>query len=468
MNGGLIVHSARISVLRRSLTASSVPWGSFVAASILFTAATGCSAQPAEQASDTPTPALSDRDARVESPEALEEMRHYLSDRIRPEHVRQSFQQPSGGWVDCVLANQQPGMRDTGEELLTPPPSPFSDETTSNLPSPAQHDEAFLAEDRAGRESGQACPDGTIPVRRVSIEVLVRFRTLSHFLRKQSARAAGEAPQYAPTANGPTGLHQYAHAANWNVTNLGAASWLNVWTPTVAAAGEFSLSQLWVTRGAGAGLQTLEAGWQVAPSYFGDARPHLFIYSTSDGYTTNAGGCYNLDCGRFVQTNTSIVVGGALSASRSGGAQYDIRLMYAYDAGTKAWWLWIRRGATTTTDTAIGYYRASLFNSGGLGGASPHASTVDFGGEIIDDRSMHASHTGTDMGAGAYPATGYGYSAYHRNAVYRGADGAWRNAALTRDVDDSYCYDLAGPALDSGGWNTYFYFGGPGNNVNCR
>lgn len=432
---------------------------------LLALAAPGCAVDepPAGQpASVSPAP-----DAQVESWEALDQMQRYVEDRVRPEHVRHAFRQPSGTWVDCVLVEQQPALRDTGERLLPTPASP-SEEALSPEPSPERAgaeeepdgDEAFLSGTVDQDGAARACPKGTIPVRRVQLADVARFRRLEHYFRKHGAAPA---PAY-----GPTEEHQYAHAANWSVSNLGAASWMNVWAPAVAKAGEFSLSQLWVTRGSGATLQTLEAGWQVAPGYFGDSKAHLFIYSTSDGYTTNGGGCYNLDCNRFVQTSTSVVIGGALTPSVAGGKQYAIRLLYAYDAGTKAWWLWARKSTAATTDTAIGYYRPALFHATGLGGTSPRAATIDFGGEIIDDRTLHAGHTTTDMGAGTYPASGNGRAAYQRNAMVKGTDGTWKNASLTRAVDNRYCYDLAGPSSDPAGWGTYFYFGGPGYGTNCQ
>ena len=47
----------------------------------------------------------------------------------------------------------------------------------------------------------------------------------------------------------------------------GAKASMNVWTPQVTDAYEFSLSQIWVISGSfGNDLNTIEAGWQVSTS----------------------------------------------------------------------------------------------------------------------------------------------------------------------------------------------------------
>src|SRR5204862_7792173 len=106
-------------------------------------------------------------------------------------------------------------------------------------------------------------------------------------------------------------------------------------------ANEFSLSQLWVTGGAGAGLQTAEAGWQKYPMMYGDGNPHLFIYYTTADYASqgNGAGCYNLTCTGFVQTNSSVLISGALSpVSVAGGLQGESQIAFIRNASEPLAW----------------------------------------------------------------------------------------------------------------------------------
>ncbi|XP_048622833.1 uncharacterized protein LOC111206328 [Brassica napus] len=107
----------------------------------------------------------------------------------------------------------------------------------------------------------------------------------------------------------------------------GAKASINVWAPQVQNQYEFSLSQIWIISGSfGNDLNTIEAGWQVSPELYGDNYPRFFTYWTNDAY--QATGCYNLLCSGFVQTNSQVAIGAAISPSSSfKGGQFDITLL---------------------------------------------------------------------------------------------------------------------------------------------
>jgi hypothetical protein len=107
----------------------------------------------------------------------------------------------------------------------------------------------------------------------------------------------------------------------------GAKASINVWAPKVSTASEFSLSQIWVIAGSfGNDLNTIEAGWQVSPQLYGDNSPRFFTYWTTDAYQTT--GCYNLLCSGFIQTNSRIAMGAAISPTSAYNAgQFDISLL---------------------------------------------------------------------------------------------------------------------------------------------
>jgi hypothetical protein len=64
----------------------------------------------------------------------------------------------------------------------------------------------------------------------------------------------------------------------------------------------------------------------VSPQLYGDNSPRFFTYWTTDAYQTT--GCYNLLCSGFVQTNSRIAMGAAISpTSGYKGGQFDISLL---------------------------------------------------------------------------------------------------------------------------------------------
>lgn len=236
---------------------------------------------------------------------------------------------------------------------------------------------------------------------------------------------------------------------------------MNIWNPYVELSSEFSLSQLWVARGgddAATLKQTVEAGWQVCPSRYGDSNARLFIYFTTDNY--GSGGCYNLDCTGFVQTSNLVMLGGSFATySSHNGSQYELNLLLFKDLGNGSWWLRFE-------DTWLGYWPRELFNADGL---ADHAGKIAIGGEILDDRSG-GRHTATDMGSGWGPAYGFGHSAYQRAIQYVQTGTAYpQDPSFTAHFDSANCYGLSSFAYSSdASWGRYFYFGGGGYNANCE
>jgi hypothetical protein len=242
---------------------------------------------------------------------------------------------------------------------------------------------------------------------------------------------------------------------------------LNVWDPNPGP-GVFSLSQLWITAGAGNRLQTIESGWQVYPDLYGDRLPHLFIFFTNNNYADGSG-WYNLNKPPgaqlgFVQYDTpaarSWVIGGALSSSGVGlstvdGPQVNVVMQWQRDASTGNWFLYLGRDGGALD--AIGYYPQGLFLSGPLTSA---ADTVDFGGEVA---SVTRSTTTGEMGSGQPASSGAKRAAYQDHVFFvpTSGDGHLQPAALTAMVDtsDSSFYSVVVRSAEAGE-RAYFYFGG--------
>lgn len=421
--------------------------------------------------------ALAQDRGRVKNRAEWAKMQRYVHERVDPKSIRESFRSPSGDDVDCVDINRQPALRRPGMEGHKVQLAPNTTELKVGDDAKAKGRDN-LGEGSPGEQRLQkarrSCPKGSVPIRRLTENIMKNFRSLEDFRRKipdyvGDSRGRGKdkgdldtepGEEFEQPRTGSSSKHQYAHARR-TVDNWGAESIINLWRPYTERSSEFSLSQIWVTRGSGSDLETVEVGWQKYRDLYGDWRPRLFIYFTPDNYGRNGGGtkgCYNLTCDAFVQVNNSVYIGGAFNNySSTDGTQYWIKILWYKDGTTGNWWL--RYG-----DTWVGYYPRSLFDSKGL---RDKGAVVDFGGEIVDYQK-DSRHTHTDMGSGAFPYLGWRKAAFQRSLRYVDTNNYYRKATgLSASVSDRWCYDID-LKNSTGSWGAYFYFGGSGYNTYCK
>jgi hypothetical protein len=333
----------------------------------------------------------------------------------------------AGTTFDCIPIERQPGLRG-GEPLLAPRMAAL----TIDAPGEAGPRGAEIQPNSVG------CGAATIPMRRITLEQMARFRTLEEFLtgnkRYPVAKAAGD-----------SGTHYYATAFQ-TVDAYGAGTDINIWAPyVVPGADVFSLSQLWLAGGADAARQTVEAGWTVYPRKFGTTWPVLFEFWTPNNY---ASGCYNLECPGFVQTNANWVFGGAVGPiSQLGGVQSTLQYGWWRDSLDGVWWLYLGRG----TLQAVGYIPKRMWNAGQM---SKNATSVMFGGETYTNTpGVPAGH----MGNGNYAAAGNGYAAFQTKLTYYPTTGGVVPLKATTLEPTPQCYTVL---ATSGTELTYMYFGG--------
>ncbi|XP_058227409.1 protein neprosin [Rhododendron vialii] len=349
-----------------------------------------------------------------------------------------TIQSPDGDVIDCVLSHLQPAFDHPqlkGQKPLEAPERPKGNDST----------EAATEVFQLWTHSGESCPEGTIPIRRITEKDVSRADSVEKFGRKLRRGVRRD------TASSD---HEHAVAFVNGEQYYGAKASLNVWAPRVTDQFEFSLSQLWVISGTfGNDLNTIEAGWQVSPELYGDNYPRFFTYWTTDAY--QATGCYNLLCSGFVQTNNKIAIGAAISPRSSyNGRQFDIGIMVWKDPKHGHWWLQFGSGLL------VGYWPNLLFSH-----LRAHASMIQFGGEIVNTRSR-GYHTSTQMGSGSFADDGFRKASYFRNLQV--VD--WDNNLLPMSnlhllADHPNCYDIK--AGRNNVWGDYFYYGGPGRNARC-
>ncbi|CAH2044448.1 unnamed protein product [Thlaspi arvense] len=312
------------------------------------------------------------------------------------------------------------------------------------------------------------CPIGTIPVRRVSREDIRRASSPSRFGMKTTRRYNALS----------TALQRKAKAkANFNLTAemlrqprpkdrsdamlialgysyIGAKSDINLWNPPRVEPQESSSSQIWLLSGLSDDFETVEAGWVVNPSVFGDSRTRLYTYWTSDSYATT--GCMNLLCSGFVQTSTRYVLGAAIEPiSTTSSEQYIISVSIFLDPNSAKWWL-------TFGDTVMGYWPPELFDT-----LKHSATAVQWGGEVYSPNVMKKPHTKTAMGSGQWASYLYGEASFHTNVRIQDYSLQIKYPERTTEYGDEYdCYSTK-LHRDNYKAEPFFYFGGPGQNRRC-
>jgi hypothetical protein len=356
--------------------------------------------------------------------------------------VVHSYVNQHGQILDCMPIDRQPASSIEGG--ATPEP-PLPDEPEPGF-------EALMTAQRALDKDGNEtrCPEGAVPILRLTLEEAAGFPDLEQFLRlgqrqKRKPRTSSAKPDD-PTAAGST--HRYA-VGYQNVPNFGGRSRNSVWTPTVQGPDIMSLSQIWCCAGQEGdnSLQTAEAGWQVYPVWYpaSNGAPVFFIFRTADNYGANS--AYNNRDGLFKYLNgptPGVTLGGS---SVMNGAQADIDVSYIFSAGV--WWLYV-------AGVKCGYWLAAGYGNGPM---SDGAQQVMFGGETDGNGHYPA------MGSGSPPAGGYRHAAYHCEIRYIDANQQVQNANLVpiEPTSGEYLTSLQKAAAAPGGnWGSYFYFGGPG------
>jgi neprosin-like protein len=391
------------------------------------------------------------KDLAVKRSEDFEAMRQHILSLYEGVTVAHSFL-VDAQYFDCVPIDQQPSVRQLGlkHALLTPPPPTSGPEEKSQAPRESRGLTSPLTlglMDPFG--NAVSCEEGTIPMRRVTLEEMSRFETLEKFLQKSPWDGVGRAPQSEEPPAAPVPTHKYAHAAQ-TVNNYGGDSWLNLWSPPINGSTSqiFSLSQHWYVGGRGRSLQTVEGGWQTFPLKYHTTQSVLFIYWTADNYKST--GCYNLDCAAFVQINSNWYLGGSWTLySSPGGQQYDFQLQWKLSGGN--WWLYLQGNGGFE---AIGYYPGTIYKRGQL---TRFAQVIDYGGETVGTTSW------PPMGSSGFASLGYQGAAYQRNIFYIDAGQTSRWSNLRTSITSPRCYtSIFVLASSASSWGSYLFFGGPG------
>ncbi|CAL5360850.1 unnamed protein product [Camellia sinensis] len=309
---------------------------------------------------------------------------------------------------------------------------------------------------------GGGCPIGTVPIRRTTKEDLIRKKLASKImtpaddtggadftlkaLRSEWWRSDLEHSEFGFLAREQYPVfilivEKYAIVETIDGPNKysGASAVLSVHQPDVVGK-QYSAGRMMIANGP----DSLQFGWRVDPSLFGDARTRLFIY-------TNAGQshCFNTNCPGFVIVDTEIALGSGFSeVSIRGGTPVAMEIYILQDLANGNWWL----GAANTN---IGFWPKSILG-GGLANLASHA---EWGGEVF-------SPPGTPkpaMGAGYFLIEDTRYDAYFRNIALKSPSGQdIINPQTYEFTNNRKLYDVKDEGYRGAHFGHLVLYGGPG------
>lgn len=196
-----------------------------------------------------------------------------------------TIQSPDGDIIDCVHKRKQPAL---DHPLLknhkiqrVAPEMPKMMEQQHLEEAAGGGDRVRVTSAATGNHSsmgavqqlwhqrGLRCPKGTVPIRRSTVDDVLRAKSLYDYGKKQQRRYAPLARRAdAPDVVSGNG-HEHAIAYTGASEDIyGAKATINVWDPSIETVNEFSLSQIWVLSGSfdGSDLNSIEAGWQSGQS----------------------------------------------------------------------------------------------------------------------------------------------------------------------------------------------------------
>ncbi|KAM3321824.1 hypothetical protein P3S67_002975 [Capsicum chacoense] len=248
---------------------------------------------------------------------------------------------------------------------------------------------------------GGGCTTGTVPIRRITKDDLIRQIHLSQ------VRDAKDSPDdddikfslsYG-TRNEITqgGLEFATVQIPDNPTNklAGAGAILSLHNPQIYEH-QFTGGFIKVKNG----VDNIQVGWIVNPDLYGDNRTRSYIY-----LKTGKSACFNTRCPGFVHVNSAIPLDGELLSSTYGGPIYDIPMYIARDASNGNWWF--RIGSNYT---GVGFWPAKIFTK--LNG---FATSTEYGGVAHSNRGDPDIPS---MGGGYLPAGNLTKDGYCRKSIF--------------------------------------------------
>jgi Neprosin len=436
--------------------------------------AVGCAGQTGDEGpkSELATTASASEDARIQQ---------IIDARYKKEDVRYSFRTRLGEDIDCIDFEAQPSVKALRAQGIPvsnhapPVPERFAKMGAKSAPVDPANDYSFNGSlDENGH--ARACSADTVPMLRVTADDIRRAGGVDEYQRPHRKALP---PHLAP---GGCDVPGFAHVVgtltpDTSAAVYGAGSIMSVHQPLLPAneTEDHSLAQTWTYGGGNtscsdptgpSNLATLEVGWVVSPWVNnGDLAPHLFTFSTIDGYWLT--GCYNNDPTKIATYAAADGFSGSKCAPyvEYGGAIYTPGqgVNVGSDLGANVW---------NFGNTALDWQLQITANGGesyyiGYWPSVPQTmTTFQAGGEVADITDTMRVYP-LQMGTGENPSLGYGLgeSAVQHDFWAATAANYIQSVAQftigeTTPVDVSEDYTESTTLPGNSAWSNYFFYGG--------
>ncbi|XP_077245950.1 protein neprosin-like [Tasmannia lanceolata] len=311
---------------------------------------------------------------------------------------------------------------------------------------------------KIGLKNG-GCPPGTVPIRRIKKEDLIRAKSSPNFGKGYPSNPQGPDSAKFHLTNKNVFIAQFAFQSTYKNRRkpFGSRAVLNVWQPKIIGHQNSASLVILLDGSPPEEIRSIHAGWIVNKGVYGNYLPHLSTSWTNDGHRET--GCYDVFCPGFVQVSRDLPVGIPFSpTSVYNGTQYFIILTVYKDSEKGDWWLFYDNDRKQ-----VGYWPRALFNST----FSEYADILQWGGIVYNA----GIKPWPEMGSGHMPSDDQQYM----KACYIGGMQMllYRGGAIRIETDtprrliqtSPSCYPVKtdGSVPDE---NYAILLGGPGGN-NC-
>ncbi|XP_016567048.2 uncharacterized protein LOC107865250 [Capsicum annuum] len=221
--------------------------------------------------------------------------------------------------------------------------------------------------------NGKGCPPGTVPIRRITKEDLIRQRNMP------PPEDVTFDDQLVATNNKsePKGIYRssrgykvaIAQAGNNKQAKFaGAGMTASIWNPHVEGL-QHSACRLKIQKGP----DIIQVGWRVDPTLYGDTQTRLFVH-----FQAGNEHCFNTLCPGFVQVNPAIPVDMTFKDVSSRGDPWEDTMSINRDRASGNWWLYMEED-----HSPVGYWSQRIFT-----GLASFAMNVQWGGVVYSPPSV--------------------------------------------------------------------------------
>ncbi|XP_062080060.1 protein neprosin-like [Humulus lupulus] len=226
------------------------------------------------------------------------------------------------------------------------------------------------------------CPYGTVPIKRTTKQDLIRTKL---FTKSYSARISSPAPENA----------SFHHAivrtkSDPNKKYNGGGTSASYYTLYNVSSSQYTSGRIKIQNG----VDSIQAGWTVNPTLYGDSETRVFIYFQAGEIS-----CFNTRCPGFVLTGPRSIEDSYLNETHPGSFPVkEFKISIYRDQVSGNWWL-------EFSDIQIGYWPSIIFSD-----LKDLATYIEWGGETYSP----IGQPGPPMGSGLFLKKDARYDAYCR------------------------------------------------------